>query len=995
MRGMRKRRVNLPNRVAYHQTFSVLLLALQLFAVGAVNSAPCDRVLPSEPVLADREALWPEGKMPHAQAHQCVPSIEWYDKPEHPNGACMILVSGGAYESCSDIALLKTWRIEFTSLGYQTVNLDYRTPRPKGLPVYQSAWEDAQRAVRLVRSEAAARGFDPEKIGVIGMSAGGHLTCLMAFSSQTPAYGKVDALDEISPHVNWAVADAPAYATRRSEDGTSPEGEGLTLTPELSKVFRFDARTCPVAFHHGGADDLATPNGSSLMYRRLREMGIPAELHLYANQYHNAFGLDEAVAFVDRMSANVPIAAGSARTGAEASLAAVAEWEKLRADGIQRNLHTRIERTADGWAERVTENLTPYKPDPRRRAPFFVEIPPRDILPSYRRAIAAERMEIREICGDSAAPDFSNTVRRLTLAGAAVDRVRLMMVNYKAANLTDEIKELGRQEASILAAREAEICTNAALFARIEKVHASRAGLTEERRRVTEAVYRRFRLAGAQLGPAEQRRIREIRERIAVLSQRFIANYNAENASFEEEFGVNPKDYARAMSRTDDRAKRERMFRALASLCRRGNEFDNRAVVLEILKLRHAWARTLGYRNSAELFVEPTMAGTPEEALKLMTRIQEFANARGAKARDELQGVMDRDIAAGRLPAGTRLAKWDWAYYQAKAAREKLDFDPETIKPYLPREKVFAAAFAMAKRMYGIDVVRTKDAVSYAPGKTETYLLKDADGSLLGTLVFDYSPRPAKHLGAWIENFGYQYRDAAGREVRPIASQAGSLGENFTLVNVRTVFHEFGHALHALCSRCEDSTLSGLNGTHEYNETFSQFHQEIGVDPGYLATFAENAAGEKAPPELIARAVQSLKANLPAYHARRVGTAILDLRLHMLTDFDSLDLDAFQRSVEREIGLPPEMTLQANIPTLRHCFVHGYEAGFFAYIWSRVMSEDLLGAFRAKGDLLDPVLAAEFRRIFLERGSGRDPLGNFREFMHRDPSLTAYFDCFR
>ena len=271
-------------------------------------------------VTVGREPLWPEGKMPDAQPHQIgamsdeaelagfrpeehrMPYVEWCEAPKRPNGACLILISGGAYESCSDVGLVKRWRRMFTDLGYQTVNLVYRTPRPKGLPVWQSAWEDGQRAVRLVRSQAVSRGFDPERIGAVGMSAGGNLTCLLAFSSQTPAYPRVDELDDVPCHVNIAVANAPAYATVLSQDGSSPEGEGIAVAAELSGVFRFDEKSCPVSFHHGGDDALATPNASTLMYRELRKRGIPTELHLYADCGHNAWGFDRAVEFLRQMN---------------------------------------------------------------------------------------------------------------------------------------------------------------------------------------------------------------------------------------------------------------------------------------------------------------------------------------------------------------------------------------------------------------------------------------------------------------------------------------------------------------------------------------------------------------------------------------------------------------------------------------------------------------------------------------------------------------------
>ncbi len=232
-----------------------------------------------------------------------MPYIEWCEKPAKPNGGVMITISGGAYSSCCDGWLVKKWQKRFTELGYQCVNLVYRTPRPDGIEYYRSAWQDGQRAVRLVRAAAKARGLNPEKIGAIGMSAGGHLTTLLATSSLTPAYEPVDELDKTPCHINWAIANAPAYNTAtagglkgiaRKEDGTT----FLDLKPD--PALKFDAKTCPISFHHGAAD-VYTPNGSTQCYRELRRRKIPAELHLYADQGHGAFGLERAVEFMNQM----------------------------------------------------------------------------------------------------------------------------------------------------------------------------------------------------------------------------------------------------------------------------------------------------------------------------------------------------------------------------------------------------------------------------------------------------------------------------------------------------------------------------------------------------------------------------------------------------------------------------------------------------------------------------------------------------------------------
>ena len=254
----------------------------------------------------ERVALWPVGKIPDYQPQQIaattqevkspgfnaaentMPHLDWYEAPGEKNGGCMLLISGGGYQNCCDGVWIDRVAQRFTELGFVCVSLTYRTPRPQGLPIYQSAWEDGQRAVRLVRSEAVKRGFDPEKIGVLGFSAGSHLTVLLGTSALTPAYEAVDPIDQLPCHVNWAVPIYTAYALTDGLPGPNTR-DGAAIDAKLSDVFKFDAKTCPMALFHGGTDTYS-PNGSTQIYRQLRRMKIPAEIHLFADRPHGFMG---------------------------------------------------------------------------------------------------------------------------------------------------------------------------------------------------------------------------------------------------------------------------------------------------------------------------------------------------------------------------------------------------------------------------------------------------------------------------------------------------------------------------------------------------------------------------------------------------------------------------------------------------------------------------------------------------------------------------------
>ena len=304
----------------------------------------------------EREYIWPKDRMPDRQAHQVAaltcerekgtePYIEWYDRPagSPSNDVCVILISGGGYSCQCDIDYVKNqWPRALQQEGVLCVNFVHRTPRPNGLKFYQSAWEDGQRAVRMVRSEAAKRGFDPEKIGVMSMSAGSHLATLLATSSQTPAYAPVDALDATVPcHVNWATTFAIAYGMTDGL-GTPNTRDGDAVDATLDDCFKFDAKTAPMCMNHGG-DDIYSPATSTHVYRRLRQMKVPAELHLYPDKPHGMFGLDRSIEFMRQMgflgklAPEVDIMTRFPNDDARASYEKKALWPEGKMPDVQTN----------------------------------------------------------------------------------------------------------------------------------------------------------------------------------------------------------------------------------------------------------------------------------------------------------------------------------------------------------------------------------------------------------------------------------------------------------------------------------------------------------------------------------------------------------------------------------------------------------------------------------------------------------------------------------
>lgn len=261
--------------------------------------------------FAEVTPLWPVGKMPDCQPHQIAarlevadkkgfdaaanrkPYLQWYEAPtSNRTEQCMILISGGGYVNLCDGVWVDRFADYLTARGVQCVSLNYRTPRPKGFPIYQTAWEDGQRAVRLVRSEAKRRGYDAEKIGVLGFSAGGHLSVLLATSSQTPAHARIDTFDDIPCHVNFAVPIFPAYVLSDGLEGPN-KAKGDSPDVTLNPCFRFDAKTCPMCLIHG-SDDIYSSIGSTRIYQKLHAMGITSDLHVYDGRGHG-FKSDNAL----------------------------------------------------------------------------------------------------------------------------------------------------------------------------------------------------------------------------------------------------------------------------------------------------------------------------------------------------------------------------------------------------------------------------------------------------------------------------------------------------------------------------------------------------------------------------------------------------------------------------------------------------------------------------------------------------------------------------
>jgi len=624
--------------------------------------------------------------------------------------------------------------------------------------------------------------------------------------------------------------------------------------------------------------------------------------------------------------------------------------------------------------------------------PAFNEVHDEDVIPAVKAGLVEDTQTIDAIIANPEKPTFANTIAPLDCTSPILERVDLVFGTLMSCERTDERDAIQREMDALIVAHNAEIIAKTQLFQRVSAVYkGDQSGLTTEEKRILEHTYRDFRRAGAELSPADQARMKEINLALANLSQSMSKNVLESEKDFKKEFGIGIAEYKKAMASEPDRALRERMCKAYTGRCNQKNEQDNRAIVTEMLKLRHERARLLGYATAADYFIEPRMAKGAKGAFDFLNEIMEAATAQAKIDRVALQEIMDRDVAAGKLPVGSKLEPWDWWYYAERLRKDRYNIDDEALKRYFKLENVVKGMFLAAEKLYGIRIEKTKEKLpSYNEKETETYRILEADGTtLIGLFVTDMRARPSKASGAWMTFLRLQYIDKAGQDVRPIVINVANMSDRLTMRDVETLFHEFGHALQGLMQRCRYRASGGLN--RDYIEVFSQFNEHYTFQPAILKDYAMDDDGNPIPDEIVAKINEGMRHNQGFHISELAVSALLDLRLHMVTDFANFDIEAFEKQVCREADLIDEIGLRYRSAYFKHSFAGGYSAGYYSYLWSLVLEQDLFSIFEKSGDVWNRALAEKFRRTFFEKGDSEDPMVLFRQFAGRDPDKTAFF----
>ena len=637
--------------------------------------------------------------------------------------------------------------------------------------------------------------------------------------------------------------------------------------------------------------------------------------------------------------------------------------------------------------------------------PPFDEIQLSDYIPAVTAGIEQQKQELDAILANPDAPTFDNTVAAYEYSGEILTKVSLVLFNLQETEGNEEMDKVVEEATALMTAHEDEMSMNKAFFERVKAVYdADQSGLTREQQMVLKNLYESFTRSGVALDEASQERLKEINQKIAAAQQKFGTNLLAENNAFKETFGVPVSAYPAEMTGCEDRDRREAMFKAYSSRGNNGNEYDNKALCLEILKLRAEKARMLGFDTFAAYQLDNKMARNPQTVDSFLGQIMGPAASKAVEEIADMQEIMDEDIAAGKLAEGSTIQPWDWFYYAERVRQRKYALDEELTKPYFKMENVRHGVFAAAEKIYGVKVEPLSDVPVYNEA-VDAFKVTDADGSLLGIFMTDYFPRDSKRGGAWMTNFRDQYIDAQGNDIRPIIINVGnmsapkdSLPALFTIDEVETVFHEFGHALHGLVTKCTYPSVSGTSVARDFVETFSQFNENWAFQHEILAEYAKHyQTGETIPDTLVAKILKAEKFNQGFMTSELCAASILDMKWHELTEEElarmsegdqAANVAAFEAKVCQEMGLPEQIIPRYRTTYFNHIFNSGYSAGYYSYLWAEVLDKDAFEYFKQQG-IYNPEVARSFRENLMERGGSEEPMVLYVRFRGAEPDPGA------
>ena len=666
----------------------------------------------------------------------------------------------------------------------------------------------------------------------------------------------------------------------------------------------------------------------------------------------------------------------------------------------------------------LTEYTTPFQ------VPPFDQIKNEHYMPAFEAGIKEQQTEVEEIVNNAETPTFENTILPFDKSGQTLNRVSNVFFNLNECLTNDDMVAIAEQVLPMLSKHSDAIMMNPKLFERIDYVfqHCDEMGLDDQQIRVVKKYHEDFMRHGAGLPADKQAELSQINERLSTLSLQFGNNLLKENAGYklvienEADLAGLPQtsiDAAAEQAKTDgmegkwvftlskpslipflqfadNRDMREQMYKAYYNRGDNGNEYDNKQLINEMCKLRVQKAKLFGYDNYADYVLAVNMAQDSKTVNKFLIDIFNPAQQLAKKELAEMQAIAKAE------GANFKLEGWDWWYYAEKLRKAKYDFDENYIKPYLTVDNVRNGMFTAANKLYGITFTQNTNLPVYYPG-VETYEVKEANGDFLGILYMDYYPRESKSGGAWCTSFRESGHDINGKKIYPIVSlvmnftpASGNTPALLTWDETETMWHEFGHSLHAFFSDGLYTRTCG-NVPHDYVEMPSQIMENWVAEPEVIRMYAKHyQTGEVMPDSLIAKIENSALFNQGFMTTELIAASILDMKYHELTEVQDLDVDAFEKQQMDAIGLMPEILPRYRSTNFSHIFNGGYSAGYYAYTWAEVLDKDAFNYFKSSGDLFNPELAASFRKNCLQECGNDEGMVQYRKFRGQDPDYEPY-----
>jgi peptidyl-dipeptidase Dcp len=659
--------------------------------------------------------------------------------------------------------------------------------------------------------------------------------------------------------------------------------------------------------------------------------------------------------------------------------------------------------------------------------PPFAAIAPEHIRPAFEAALSKHRSEIDALTTEAAAPGFANTIEALERAGRALSRVGGVFYNLTGADTNEALQAIERELSPLTSRHWSAIMMDPALFARVDAVFARREtlGLDTEQARLLERTHRGFIRSGAQLGPEDKMRLAAINERLAGLGTQFSQNVLKDESSYaliiEDEAGLAglPAFLIAAMARaaTDRghagkhavtlsrsiiepfltfstrRDLREEAFIAWSKRGENGGGTDNRAIVAEMVKLRAEKAKLLGFRTFAHFKLDDSMAKTPTHVRDLLELVWKPAKARAAREAADLAALAQSEGENGPI------RPWDWRHYAEKVRQQTYALDEAVLKPYLQLDRIITAAFDVASKLFGLAFEAKPDLKGYHPDVRIWEVKEAASGRHIGLFLGDYFARASKRSGAWMSAYRGQ-RNFDG-EVRPIivnvcnfAKPAEGRPALLSIDDARTLFHEFGHALHGLLSDVRYGSLAGTSVSRDFVELPSQLYEHWFLTSEVMQAYCLHAeTGEPIPAALIDKIKTAQTFNQGFSTVEYTSSALVDLAFHSLEDPGEIDPLAFEAAELKRIGMPDEIIMRHRTPHFTHVFSgDGYSAGYYSYLWSEVMDADAFNAFVEAGDVFAPAVAAKLKRYIYSAGDTRDPAEAYTLFRGRLPTPDALLE---